>query len=94
MLQMRQHELAGGAVVQLERGCRLGVDQLGVNVAARAKVHAVLLLALPPQRHADVADAHRLGHPGAPALLQRRAKRRLAATGLAGHQHALHRRVA
>ena len=46
-------------------------------------------LALAPQRDADVADAHRLGHARAPARLERRAERRLAAAGLARHEHAL-----
>ena len=54
-------------------GARLGIDQLGVDEAARAEVHAVLLLALAPERRADVADAHRLGHARAPALLEPRA---------------------
>ena len=67
----------------------LGLDQLGVDEAARAEVHSVLLLALAPERHADVADAHRLGHLRAPALFQLRAKGRLAAAGLAGHEDAL-----
>ena len=68
---------------------RLGVDQLGVDEAARAEVHPVLLLALAPERHADVADAHRLGDPRAPALLEHRAEGGLAAAGLARHEHAL-----
>ena len=76
-------------VVQLDRVARLGIDQLGVHEAARAQVHAALLLALAPERDADVADPHRLGHPGAPARLEHRAEGRLAAAGLAGHEHAL-----
>ena len=72
----------------------LGVDQLGVDEAARAEVHAVLLLALAPERDADVADAHRLGDLRAPALLELRAERRLAAAGLAGDEHALDARPA
>ena len=67
---------------------RLGVDQLRVDEAARAEVHAVLLLALAPERGADVADAHRLGDAGAPALLEPRAERRLAAARLAGDEQA------
>ncbi len=61
---------------------RLGVDELGVNEAARAEVHAVLLLALAPEGRADVADAHRLGDARAPALLEPRAERGLAAARL------------
>ena len=92
--QVREHELAGRAVLHRDRGAGLGVDQLGVDEAARAEVHAVLLLALAPQRDADVADAHRLGHARAPALLELRAERRLAAAGLAGDEHALDARAA
>jgi hypothetical protein len=79
MLLVRQHELAGGAVVHGERPARSWVDQLGVDVAARAEVHSVLLLALSPERDPDVADAHRLGDPCAPALLELRSEGRLAA---------------
>ena len=71
----------------------LRVDQLGVDEAARAEVHAVLLLALAPERDADVADPHRLGDPRAPALLELRAEGRLAAAGLAGDEHALDARA-
>src|SRR5215207_3455134 len=87
--QVRQHELARRTVLPCERGARLGVDQLRVDEAARAEVHSGLLLALPPQRCADVADPHRLRHPRAPALLELRAERRLASAGLAGDEDAL-----
>ena len=43
----------------------------------------------PQSDGADVADAHRLGHARAPALLELRPERRLAAAGLAGDEHAL-----
>ncbi len=89
MLEMRQDELAGGAVLHRERVPGLGIDQLGVDEAARAEMHSVLLLALPEERDADVADAHRLEDPRAPALLELGAKRRLAAPGLARHEDAL-----
>jgi hypothetical protein len=59
-----------------------------VDEAPRAQVHTGLVFALAPQRRADVADPHRLRHPGAPALLQRGPERRLAAAGLAGDEHA------
>ena len=49
MPEVGQDELAGGTVRQSPRGAGLGVDQLGVDEAARAEVHAVLLLALAPQ---------------------------------------------
>ena len=78
------HELAGRLVLQRQRGAGVRVDQLGMDEAVRAQVHAVLLLALAPQRHVDIADPHRLGHARAPAVLQRGAERRLAAAGLAG----------
>ena len=92
--QVREHELAGRAVLELERRAGLRVDQLGVDEAARAEVHPVLLLALAPERDADVADAHRLGDPRAPALLELRAERRLAAARLARDEHALDARAA
>ena len=87
VLEVRQDELAGGAVFQRDRGAGLRVDQLGVDEAARAQVHPVLLFALAPQRHADVADAHRLGDLRAPAVLELCAEGGLAASGLAGHEH-------
>ena len=65
--QVREHELAGRAILELECGARLRVDQLGVHEPARAEVHAVLLLALAPERDADVADAHRLGDHSRPS---------------------------
>ena len=46
--QVREHELARGAVLQLERVPGVGVDQLGMDEPARAEVHPVLLLALTP----------------------------------------------
>ena len=73
---------------------RLGIDQLGVHEAARPQVHPVLLLALAPERDADVADPHRLGDARAPALFELCAKRRLAAAGLTGHEDALDARPA
>ena len=88
--QVREHELALGAVLQRDRGAGLRVDQLGVDEAARAEVHPVLRLALAPERDADVADPHRLGDARAPALLEPRAERRLAAAGLARDEHAPH----
>ena len=81
--EMGEDELARGPVGQLDRGARVRVDQLRVHEAAGAEVHAVLLLALAPERRADVADAHRLGHAGAPALLEPRAEGGLASSGLA-----------
>ena len=71
----------------------LRVDELRVDEAARAEVHPVLLLALAPERHADVADPHRLGHARAPALLELRAERRLAAARLARDEDALDARA-
>ena len=71
-----------------QRRAGRGVDQLRVDEAASAEMHAVLLLALAPQRDADVADAHRLGDPRAPAVLELRPERRLAAARLARDQHA------
>jgi hypothetical protein len=65
-----------------------------VDEAARAEVHPVLLLALSPERDADVADAHRLGDLRAPALLQPRPEGGLAASGLACDEHPLDARPA
>ena len=65
-----------------------------MDEAARAEMHPVLLLALAPERDADVADPHRLGHLRAPALLEPRAERGLAAAGLAGDEDTLDARVA
>src|SRR3954469_23851727 len=87
--QMGEHELAGRAVLHGDRLAARRVDELGVDEAVGAEVHAVLVLALAPQRHADVADAHRLGHARAPPLLEHGAEGGLAATGLAGDEHAL-----
>src|SRR5215211_2641710 len=86
---MRQHELAGDAVAHLEGDAGLGVDKLGVDEATPAQMHSLLLLALPPQRHADVADAHRLGDPCAPARFELATERRLATAGLTRHEDAL-----
>ena len=88
MAEVGQHELAALARSSNGTSTGLGVDQLGVDEPPGAQVHAVLLLALPPERHADVADAHRLGHPGAPALLEERAEGRLAAAGLSRNEDA------
>ena len=89
MAEVGEYELAGGAVLELERLARVGVDQLGVDEAARAQVHSVALLALAPERDADVADAHRLGDLRAPARLEPRTKGRLAAAGLPGDEQTL-----
>ncbi len=89
MPEMREHELSRGAVLERERGAGLRVHELGMDEPSRAEVHSVLLLALPPERDADVADAHRLRDLRTPSLLELRAKRRLAATGLARDEYAL-----
>ena len=84
-----EHELARGAVLDRARRAGLGVDQLGVDEAAGAEVHPVLLLALAPERDPDVADSHRLGDARAPARLELGAEGGLAAAGLAGDQDPL-----
>ena len=88
--EVRQHQLAACAVVHRNGRPRLRVDQLRMDETACAQVHAVLVLALAPQRDAQVADAHRLGHPRSPAPLQQLAEGRLAAAGLARDQHPPH----
>ncbi len=91
--EMGEHELAGRAVVERQRRPRVGVDQLRVDEAAGAEMHPVLRFALAPERDADVADPHRLGHPRSPsALLHLRPERRLAAAGLTGDEDPLHGR--
>ena len=94
MLQMGQHQLTRGTVLQLDGAARLRIDQLGVHEAARAEVHAVLLLALSPERRADVADAHRLRDLRAPALLEPRPEGRLASSRLARDEDASDARAA
>ncbi len=91
---MGEDELARGAVRELDRRARVGVDQLRMHEAARAEVHAVLLLALTPERRADVADAHRLRHAGTPSLLEPSAECGLTSAGLSRDEHPLHRRSA
>jgi hypothetical protein len=84
-----ENELAARTIGELDRLSRIRVDELGVDEIAGAEVHSVLSLALAPERDADVADPHRLGDPRAPALFEARPVRRLAAAGLAGHEHPL-----
>src|ERR671937_2079959 len=88
MPKVRQHQLAAHTVAERARIAGLGIDHLCVDEAARAEVHAVLLLALAPERDADVADPHRLGDLRAPAVLDRGAERRFAAARLSRDQHA------
>ena len=92
--EMGEHELAGRAVFEWQRGARFGIDQLGVYEAAGTEVHPVLRLALTPERDADVADPHRLGHRRAPALLEPGPERRLPAARLARDENALDARPA
>src|SRR3954468_11100444 len=94
VLEVAEHELALGAVVHGDGPLRGRVDQLGVDEAAGAEVHAVLVGALAPGRDADAADAQRLGDLRAPAALELRAECGLAAAGLAGHEDALDARLA
>ena len=76
--EVRKNELARRAVLPCARLAGLRIDQLRIDELVRAEVHAGLLLAFAPKRRPDVADAHRLGDTGAPALLERRAHHRLA----------------
>ncbi len=59
----------------------------GMHEPTCAEMHAVLLLALAPERDPDVADAHRLGDARAPALLEPRSQGGFASTRLAGDQN-------
>src|SRR5262249_34424786 len=90
MPQMGQHQLARCAVLERERLARAPVDQLWGDETAGAEMHAVLLLALAPERDADVADAHRLHPSCAPATLEQLTKCGLPPARLAGHEHTLH----
>ena len=89
LTEMRQHELAAGAVGHLTRLAGLRIDQLRVDEASCAEMHAVLLFAFTPERRTDVADPHRLGDPGPPARLELRPEGRLAAARLAGDEQTL-----
>jgi len=91
--EVGEHELPLRAVLELAWAARLRVDELDVDEAARAQVHTRLLLALPEERDADVADPHRLRHPCAPAALELYPKGRLAPAGLAGDENAVHART-
>ena len=84
----------GCAVLERPPGPRLRIDELRIHEAARTEVHAVLLLALSPERYADVADTHGLGDSRAPPILELRTERRLPAAGLARDENALHARAA
>ena len=86
---MREHELAGRAVLERERSFSLRIDHLDVHEPARADMHPRLLLAFAEERDADVADTHRLGHLGPPARLELRPELRLAAARLARDEDAL-----
>ena len=91
--EMGEDELAGRAVDERARATRVGIDELRVNESPSTEVHAVLPLALAPERDADVADAHRLRHPRAPSVLELRAERRLAASRLARDENAFDARA-
>src|SRR5262249_14693492 len=86
--EVREDELAARAVLERKRLAGPGVDQLRVHEAARAEVHPGRLLALAPERDADVADPHRLGDARAPAGLELGPERRLAAARLARDEDA------
>ncbi len=84
--EMRVDELALGAVGERHGRPGVGVDQLEMDQAAAAEMHAALLGAFAPQRGRDVADPHRLGDRRAPRFLELLPHRRLAAAGLAGDE--------
>lgn len=92
VLEMRQHQLAHDPVAERQGSARLGVDQLGVEETAGAEVHPVLVLALAPQRDADVADPI-ASVTRAPALFEPGAEAGLATAGLPRDQHPPHARV-
>ena len=82
--QMGEHELARSRRPPSRPPSPVsGSISSGWTKPRAAEVHAVLVLALAPQRDADVADPHRLGDARAPARLELRAEGRLAAAGLA-----------
>ena len=72
--EMGQHQFAPCAIRHGDRLAAFGIDQFGVDETAGAQMHAALFLAFPPKRDPDIADAHHLGYPGAPSLLQARSQ--------------------
>ena len=90
---MGQRQLALRPVDDRLGGSGVGVDELEMDEAAAAEMHAPLGLAFPPHRNRNVADAHRLGDARAPAPLQFGAHRRLAAAWLARDHHPPHART-
>ena len=88
--QMRKHELALGPVGQRHGRAAHRIDQLGMDEAPGAEMHAALRFAFAPQRHTDVADAHRLADFGAPCRLEPRPHPRLASTRFARDQQPRH----
>ncbi len=91
--EMGQHELAFGAVDDRPRRAGLRIDQLEMDEAAAAKMHALLFLALAPEGNGNVADAHRLDDARAPGRFELGPHRRLPAAGLARHHHPFHARL-
>ena len=69
------------------------IDQLEMNEAAAAEMHARLVLALAPQRNRNVADAHRFGDARAPRRLELGAHRRFAAARFARDHQPPHARA-
>ena len=88
--QVGEHELARARRRRARRASPVSGSMSSAWTKPRApRCMPVLLLALAPERDADVADSHRLGHPRAPAALELGAEGGLAAAGLAGDQHPL-----
>ena len=91
--EMGQHEFALGPVGDRLRRAGLRIDQLDMDEAAAAEMHALLFLALAPEGNGDVADAHRLDDARAPGRFELGPHRRLTAAGLARHHHPFHARL-
>src|SRR2546421_10538943 len=81
--EVRVHELASGAIVQLDRLAALGVDQLDVDPFRRGEMHSRLGWAFAPQRRGDVPEAHDLVNLGGPCALERAGRALLRAARLA-----------
>ena len=95
MPEMREHELAVGAVGRARRAAPVSGSISSAWTKPRAPRCMPSCSSHSPQSDgADVADAHRLGDPRAPARLELRPEGRLAAARLACDEHALDARPA
>src|SRR4029078_6681501 len=88
-IEMRVDHLTHGPIRHRHGSAGRWVDELKVYVSLAGEMHPLLLFALAPQRHRDVANAHRLRDLGVPGRLKPPTHCRLATARLAGDQNAL-----